>query len=167
MLSLYERRQISRRGLIEGIAALSVGAGSPVAAAAQPSAPLVKARTFNHVSLVVQDLAKSKAFYTRLTGLPVRSEAPGSFCEFRLDGAFLGLYSQAFINQVGAKGDPPQQPGFNHLCFGVEGFEMKALEAKLKQAIPEAKPVVMYGSELYISDPDGTKLQFADVNYKR
>ncbi|HEY2355954.1 MAG TPA: VOC family protein [Phenylobacterium sp.] len=168
LLSLYERREISRRGMIEAVAAVCVAAGAPGKASAEPSgAPLVNARTFNHVSLVTEDLAKSKAFYSRLTGLPVRSEAPGAFCEFRLENGFLGLYSQTFTARVGEKGAPPERPGFNHLCFGVEGFELKALETELKQAIPEAQPAVRYGSELYIHDPDGTKLQFADVNYKR
>ena len=168
LLSLYERRELSRRGVVEAVAALCAAAGAVGPASAQPSsAPLVKARTFNHVSLMTKDLARSKAFYSRLTGLPVRSEAPGNFCEFRLENGFLGLYSQTFMDSIAPKGDPAERPGFNHVCFGVESYDMRRLEGELKLAIPEAKPAVKYGSELYAYDPDGVKLQFADVNYKR
>src|SRR6185503_14948846 len=101
LLSLYERRELSRRGVVEAVAALCAAAGAVGPASAQPSsAPLVKARTFNHVSLMTKDLARSKAFYSRLTGLPVRSEAPGNFCEFRLENGFLGLYSQTFMDSI-------------------------------------------------------------------
>jgi catechol 2,3-dioxygenase-like lactoylglutathione lyase family enzyme len=165
LLSLYERRAISRRGLAEAVAAMCVASAG--AAKAQAAAPAVApTRTLNHVSLVTADLAKTKAFYSRLTGLPVRGEAPGMFCEFKLENGFLGLYSQDFVARFAPKGEPAPPNGFNHLCLGVDGYNSKALAADINRAMPEAKAEVANG-ELYVRDPDGVRVQFADVTYKR
>jgi catechol 2,3-dioxygenase-like lactoylglutathione lyase family enzyme len=156
LLGLYEQRSISRRGLIEAVAALSLAAGGAAAAPAAGDVPVVRARTLNHVSIYSTDLARSKAFYSRLTGLPVMGEGPG-FCEFRLENGFLGLYRE----------EPGQALGINHLCLGMDGYEPKSLLAKLQATMPEAKASVEYGNQLYVRDPDGAKVQFADVSYKR
>ena len=61
--------------------------------------------TLNHVTLYASSVARSKAFYQRLTGLPIQAEDK-DFCEFRLESGFLGIYAA----------DGGQQPGFNHFC---------------------------------------------------
>ena len=92
---------------------------------------------------------------SRLTGLPVRGEGPG-FCEFRLENGFLGLCRE-----------PGQALGINHLCLGMDGYEPKSLLAKLQATMPEAKRSVEYGDQLYVRDPDGARVLFADISYKR
>ena len=156
LLTLYEQRTISRRGVIEAVAALSLVAGAGKGATTPPATPVVRARTLNHVTITTADVARSKAFYSRLTGLPVRDEGPG-FCELRLENGFIGLYAR----------EPGQRFGINHVCLGIDGYEPKALLAKLKTAMPQAKPVIEYGDQVYVHDPDGAKIQFADVTYKR
>jgi hypothetical protein len=37
----------------------------------------------------------------------------------------------------------------------------------LKAAVPEAKPTLEYENQVYVQDPDGVRVQFADVRYKR
>ena len=93
MLDGYENGRVSRRHFIQGLVALGVGgtAACEVLAGSAPE-PLFTTRTINHVTIYVSDVARSKAFYQRLTGLPIRDEAK-DFCEFRLDGGFLGLYA--------------------------------------------------------------------------
>ena len=156
LLNLYERGGISRRALLEGVALLALG--SAVSGQTRPSAagePLVRARTLNHVTLVAADVAKSKAFYERLTGLAIRDEGK-DFCEFRLEGSFLGIYAR----------EAEEAAGFNHFCLGIDGYDAKRLVGQLKQAIPEADATLEYDSQVYVRDPDGVKVQFADVNYK-
>jgi hypothetical protein len=47
------------------------------------------------------------------------------------------------------------------------GYKPSALLAKLKKTMPEARPLIEYGDQGYVHDPDGAKVQFADVTYKR
>jgi catechol 2,3-dioxygenase-like lactoylglutathione lyase family enzyme len=108
------------------------------------------------VTLYASSVARSKAFYQRLTGLPIQAEDK-DFCEFRLEGGFLGIYAP----------DAGQQPGFNHFCFGIDAYEPQATLTALKAAVPEAKPTLESENQVYVQDPDGVRVQFADVRYKR
>src|SRR5262245_14267664 len=93
LLGLYDRGGISRRALIEVLAALTTGLrelGQGAGGAAESS--LVRARTLNHATIMTADVARSKAFYQRLTGLRVRDEGK-DFCELRLTNGLLGLYA--------------------------------------------------------------------------
>jgi len=157
LLSLYERRCISRRALVGGLAALVLS--SRVFGQTRPSSaqePLVRARTLNHVTINSTDVRRSKAFYQRLAGLSVRDEGK-DFCELRLEGGFLGLYAP----------EAGERNGFNHFCFGIEAYEPKRVLGDLKQAIPEAHPTLKYGDQVYVRDPDGVRVQLADMSYKR
>jgi hypothetical protein len=93
MLDGYENGKLSRRQLIQGLVALGLSGGAACQGlAASAPKPLFRTRTINHVTIHASDVARSKTFYQRLTGLPIRDEAK-DFCEFRLDGGFLGLYA--------------------------------------------------------------------------
>jgi lactoylglutathione lyase len=160
LVGLYDQGGISRRQLLQGLFALGIGRYAPGPLAAgfgspTQSPPLFHTRTLNHVTLVSSNVARSKAFYQRLTGLPIRAEDK-DFCEFRLEGSFLGIYSPD-------AGDPP---GFNHFCFGIDGYDPPAALGALKAAVPEAKPT-LEGDQVYVLDPDGVRIQFADVRYKQ
>jgi catechol 2,3-dioxygenase-like lactoylglutathione lyase family enzyme len=153
LLSLYEGRSISRRALVEGLAALVLGSrvfGRTGPGAAQE--PLVRARTLNHVTITTADVGRSKAFYQRLTGLAIRDEGK-DFCELRREGGFLGLYAT----------EAGQRLGFDHFCFGIEAHDAKRVVGDLKRAIPEAHPTLEYGDQVYVRDPDGVRVQFADL----
>lgn len=157
LLSLYERRSISRRALVEGLGALMLG--SEVFAQSGPGAvaePVVRVRTLNHVSMLASDVARSKAFYQRLAGLPIRDEGKG-FCELHLENGFLGLYAL----------EAGERPGFDHFCFGIEKYDPKRVLGDLKQSVPKADPTLEFGDQVYVRDPDGVRFQFADVSYKR
>jgi catechol 2,3-dioxygenase-like lactoylglutathione lyase family enzyme len=161
LVALYDRGGLSRRQLLQGLFALSVGpyAANPISSALGESAqtaPLFRTRTLNHVTLYATSVSRSKAFYQRLTGLPIRAEDK-DFCEFQLEGGFLGIYAP----------DAGQQPGFNHFCFGIDAYDPQATIAAVKMAMPEAKPVLENGDQVYVQDPDGVRVQFADVQYKR
>src|SRR5690349_14371204 len=93
LVELYDGGAINRRQLVQRLLTLGLGAGVPGRAfASSPQAPLLRARTMNHVTLYARDVARSKAFYQRLTGLPIRDESK-DFCEFKLENSFLGIYA--------------------------------------------------------------------------
>ncbi len=158
LLGLYERRSITRRALVEALAALVLGSrvlGQTASGAAEK--PVVHARTLNHVSITTADVKRSKEFYRRLTGLAIREEG-SDFCEFQLEGGFLGLY---------APESGHVRPGFDHYCLGIENYDAKRVLASLQQAMPETHPTLENGDQVYLRDPDGVLVQFADVSYKR
>ena len=118
LVDLYDGGGLSRRQLLQGLVALSIGphVANPLASALREpgqTAPLFHTRTLNHVTLYASSVARSKAFYQRLTGLPIQAEDK-DFCEFRLEGGFLGIYAP----------DAGQQPGFSH-CLLRSGFNSR------------------------------------------
>jgi catechol 2,3-dioxygenase-like lactoylglutathione lyase family enzyme len=160
LVALYDQGGLSRRQLLQALLAFGVGPSlaRPLATgneSAGQTASLFHTRTLNHVTLFSPNVARSKAFYQRLTGLPIRAEDKDS-CEFRLEGGFLGIYTP----------DVGQRPGFNHFCFGIDGYDPRAALSALKAAVPGAKPT-LEGDQVYVQDPDGVRVQFADVQYKR
>jgi hypothetical protein len=48
----------------------------------------------------------------------------------------------------------------------MENYDAKRVLRDLERAIPEAHPKLEYGDQVYIRDPDGVQVQFADINYK-
>ena len=161
LVGLYDQGTLSRRQLLQGLLALGISpfVASPVAGGllgTRQAPALFHTHTLNHVTLYASSVARSKAFYQRLTGLPIQAEDK-DFCEFRLEGGFLGIYAP----------DAGQQPGFNHLCFGIDAYEPKATLSALRAAVPEAKPTLENENQVYVQDPDGVRVQFADVRYKR
>jgi len=157
LVELYDGGAINRRQLIQRLLTLGLGAGVPGRAFARPpEAPLLRARTMNHVTLYATDVARSKAFYQRLTGLPIRDESK-DFCEFKLENAFLGIYAT----------EATARPGFDHFCLGIQSYDAKRTHAVLMAAIPESHPSLENDDQVYVQDPDGVRVQFADVGYKR
>jgi hypothetical protein len=62
---------------------------------------------------------------------------------------------------------PSQRAGIDHFCFGIEQYDPPAALAKLKAAVPSAPPTLENEDQVYVRDPDGVRVQFADVKYKR
>ena len=161
LLGLYDSGNLSRRQLVQGLVALGVGpyVARPVAGGLrvrEQSAGLFQARTLNHVTLLTPNVARSKGFYQRLTGLPIQAEDK-DFCEFRLENGFLGIYEP----------DAGDRPGFNHFCLGIQKYDPQTTLNTLKGAMPEAKATLEGKDQVYVQDPDGVRVQFADVGYKR
>jgi catechol 2,3-dioxygenase-like lactoylglutathione lyase family enzyme len=156
LVTLYDQRSISRRALVQGLIASAVG--SRAFGQTNPSAgaePFVRAHTLNHVTILTSDVGRSKAFYQRLAGLPIRDEGKG-FCEFRLNGGFLGLYAA----------EAGERAGFNHFCLGIKNYDAKQVVHGLERDFPDAHPGLEYGDQVYFRDPDGVKVQIADETYK-
>ena len=157
MLEDYENGRVSRRRFIQQLVALGLGGGAATQLLADSAPqPLFRTHTINHITIRASDVARSKAFYQRVTGLPILDEAK-DFCEFRLDGGFLGLYAP----------EAAGRPGFDHFCFGIENYEAQRVHTLLTEVAPESHPKIENKDQVYVRDPDGVLVQFADVAYKR
>ena len=60
-----------------------------------------------------------------------------------------------------------QHTGYDHFCLGVDDFDAPRALAALKSAVPEAQPSLEFGDQVCMRDPDGVRVQLADVKYKR
>ena len=161
LFMMYDGGQLNRRQLLQGLLGLGLGTGllsthNPVSASGGLRQPLFRAHTINHVTIRTADVPRSKAFYQSLTGLAVRAEDKDS-CEFRLQHGFLGLYAV----------EAGQRAGYDHFCFGVDAFDAPRALAALKSAMPDAQPSLESGDQVFLRDPDGVRVQLADVKYKR
>jgi len=160
LVAQYDRGGLTRRQLLQALIVLGAGATMrPTAASSQTAAstaPVFKAHTINHVTLYSADVSRSKAFYQSLTGLEIRDEGK-DFCELRLEKGFLGIYE--------SQSAAPR--GFDHFCFGIEQYDAARALSALKTAVPDAHPILENGDQVYVIDPDGVRVQFADVSYKR
>jgi len=150
LLTLYDRREISRRDLLGAFAVLSV---APERRRVQQ--PAAQGRTLNHVSLGVTDLKRSTDFYDALLELPVRDRG-SDYCEYRLANGFLGLYQ-----------DTDMKRGLDHLAIGVEHYDAKAAVQSVRRALPNAPARLAFEDQVYVTDPDGAQIQLCDVGYKR
>ncbi|HEX8941495.1 MAG TPA: VOC family protein [Gemmatimonadaceae bacterium] len=157
LVELYDGGRINRRQLVHRL--LTIGLGMGVAGrelVGQAPAPVVRAQSINHVTLYASDVARSKAFYQRLAGLSIRDEAK-DFCEFKLDNGFLGVYAT----------EPGQHAGFDHFCLGMKSYDAKRTYASIAAAFPDNHATIENTDQVYVQDPDGVRVQFADVGYKR
>ena len=161
LFTMYDGGHLNRRQLLQGLVGLGLGVGvgstrSDASASADVREPLFHAHTINHVTIRTADVPRSKAFYQSLTGLAVRAEDK-DFCEFRLEHGFLGLYAL----------EAGQRAGYDHFCFGVDAFDAPRALAALKSTLPESQPTLESGDQVFLRDPDGVRVQLADVKYKR
>jgi catechol 2,3-dioxygenase-like lactoylglutathione lyase family enzyme len=151
LLAQYESGRISRRDLLGSLAALAMAA--PLQASTLPEVGTVT--QLNHVTMFVESVERSVAFYQRLFGMPVLTpQDPG--VNLRAGVGFLGLYPA---------GDGPS--GINHACFGVDGFDADAVLQRLKTAGVTGR-IRLRGDtkELYFTDPDNIVVQLQDSRYR-
>jgi len=161
LITMYDGGHLNRRQLLQELVGIGfgmnmLGARSGLPVTGEQQTPLFRAHTINHVTIHATDVAQSKAFYQTITGLPIRAEDK-DFCEFRLEHGFLGLY----------KVEAGQRAGYDHFCLGVEKFNALRALAALKSAVPAAQPTLEFDDQIYLRDPDGVRVQLADVKYKR
>lgn len=150
LLGSYEAGRLSRRELLALLTGLVVA--YPLAAAGEPAIGPVK--QLNHVTIFVQDVEKSAAFYRDLFAMPLLTPQPPGL-NLSAGRGFLGVYP--------AQG---RHLGIDHLCFGLENFEADAVLKKLTDRGISAS-IRLRGDtkELMLTDPDNIRVQLQDVSY--
>lgn len=145
LVSQFERGEITRRDLVQGIALLA-GAGGATAAAQTQEAGL-KAVKIDHVSIQVTDLPRAIAFYQKIFGFTVVSEdKPNEIV--RLGGGGKVLVSLHHKSPTGL---------VDHFAIGVEGFNRDAV-TRLLQA-RGVTPDNNLDAGFHIKDPEGMSVQ--------
>jgi catechol 2,3-dioxygenase-like lactoylglutathione lyase family enzyme len=150
LLTRYETGTISRRDLVAALTAL---AAAPTALHAQSE--VLRARTLNHVSLIVSNLERSVEFYQRHFGLEVKSRQDGGV-NLAVGDAFVGIY----------QGGPNATPHINHFCFGLDGFDAARTVRALTDAGLQAEARTRDGvPQVYCADPDNLRVQLQDTSF--
>jgi catechol 2,3-dioxygenase-like lactoylglutathione lyase family enzyme len=140
---------------------------------AQTAAATIRVRGINHVTLAVSDVTRSVDFYQGLFGMPVLSRQ-GSTTNLRVgDGPqFLGIAAAG----TGA-------PRIDHLCLGVEEFDVERLTKilaqhgvtraddggpmtlRVRRRGPDAGGATDGTPEVFVGDPNGFIIQLQDWRY--
>jgi len=172
-----ETGRISRRRLLLSLPALMMAPR----AFAQADNPPIRVRGINHVTLAVSDVKQSVDFYQGLFGMPVTSR----------QGMTTNLQIGAGPPFLGVGAADSNLPSINHLCLGVDNFNVDRITSILAQRGitksdaagnarggglgggpmrmrvrgPEAGGDRAGTPELYFSDPDGIVVQLQDPRY--
>lgn len=106
---------------------------------------------FGHMLLMVEDMARSTAFYVDQLGFTVRKAKPLQ------DGRAFTPFAQGIALVAGRA---PGHRQVDHIAFEVD--DVKAMRDKLQEAgIPFFQDLHdgPYGLTIYVADPDGTKVE--------
>jgi len=153
LLQEYERGGISRRQLIQTLAAAaasSIATSSAVAAA--PDGQVFRATAFNHVSYQVSDYRKSRDFYAGLFGMKVTLD-DGMQCRLAFGD-----------NILIARNRPSGTPKIDHIAYTIAGWDADksvkpALKAELERRGLKIRESGTGGSSFHVTDPDGFEVQ--------
>jgi catechol 2,3-dioxygenase-like lactoylglutathione lyase family enzyme len=149
MLGDFERGRLSRRQLAVHLAALATGA----AATAANAAPGLKAISLNHVTVKVPDLHKTSNFYQQFFGMKLAQQSKTIHILSVGDG-FFGIEGK------------PGPAGLDHYDFGIEGWDAKAMRAKVAAAGLSITPGSRGDDESFkFNDPDGFVVQVNGPKY--
>ena len=164
----YDSGQLNRRQLLQALVGIPAAAvfGTGQRESANGMFP---ARNFNHVTLSVSDLARSRDFYVKLLGATPVSNSPltpsSMSHDMRIGDTVLGLSKRH------------STPGrIDHFCIGVDQ-EFATVEALAKakaaglQTVPPPAGVAQVSQTgrvwIMIQDPDGIHVQIDRENLFR
>ena len=166
----YETGRTSRRRFLLSLPPLMMASR----AFAQGSNAAIRVRGINHVTLWVSDVKRSVDFYQGLFGMPVIN---------RQGTVSAGLQIGAGPQHLGVSHAGSNPPAINHLCLGVDNFNVDRISGILAQhgmtksdtggpmrmhvrmRGPEAGGAKEGTPELYFGDPDGLEIQLQDYRY--
>lgn len=154
MIDRYETGRLSRRELVTGLSALAV-MGSATPALAQAPAALTPTG-IDHVSILVADLERSKAFYRRVFGLvSVSEDIPNKIVRLAPEGA---PRTGGGVGPVMVSLRQTEPYGTtDHWCFKLPNFNTERVTETLKGHGLTPNRNVEYG--FYVKDPDGIVVQ--------
>jgi len=134
-------RSIGRR---EALSVIGLGALAVVRSAAAAE-PALHFGGLDHVEFTVSDPAKSIAFYARIFGNAVLKNNKTTRRYLQLGPCYIAM-------------ERGQEIHVDHFCSGIEGFDISGLHGYLER-LGIAYRDYPSGRDLYVTDPDGTRLQ--------
>ena len=180
--------RLTRRSFLGSLAAAAAAPTALTALAPRPgrgtaqeagaaAAPPIPVRSWNHMTLTVTDIGRSREFYQGLFGMTIAArQARTLILQVGEGPQFIAL----------GGGRPDVTPHINHVCFSVDAFDDGRLVGILGEhgVLPSDDPgrnaaervrVRMRGAEfggapegtpeLYMGDPDGLVVQLQDTTY--
>lgn len=144
LVSRFEKGTLSRRELVQGLAALAAVGGAVSAADAQGSA--LHGAKIDHVSIQVPDLQRSIAFYQTVFGFTILGEdKPNEIVRMGSGKILVSLHHK---NPTGI---------VDHFAIGVENFNRDAVTQALKAR--GITPSDNLDAGFHIQDPAGISVQ--------
>src|SRR5713226_2696550 len=142
LVNRFETGALTRRGLIQGLAMLTAASG----ANAQVQDAGIKAAKIDHVSIQVNDLPRSIAFYQKMFGLTVLSEdKPNEIVRLGAGRVLVSLHHKSPTGLV------------DHFAIGVEKFNKELVTRELKERGTNTEDNLDAG--FHIKDPEGISVQ--------
>ena len=140
----FERGAVTRRQLIQGLSALVGATGASRVDGAQAGG--LRGTGIDHVSILVNDLQQSAAFYQRVFGMtPVSEDKPNQILRLGMKRTIVSLRHEGPSGVV------------DHFAISVENFNRDAVTELLKQHGLTPQQNVQFG--FHIKDPDGVVVQ--------
>jgi catechol 2,3-dioxygenase-like lactoylglutathione lyase family enzyme len=162
LLEQFEDGKLTRRQLIQSLAAAALAGGGGVAAAQD-----VAFRTMNldHISYDVSDYRRTRDFYARLMGMTIVNDNGKDSCELHFgDARGVGVRDRTMMSIRTA-----QSARVDHLAFKIDNWDTDRVRAELERrglkgrlARGGALDTADYVS-LTVQDPDGLGVQISGI----
>jgi catechol 2,3-dioxygenase-like lactoylglutathione lyase family enzyme len=144
LVNRFERGALTRRELVQGLAALAAANGAASVAQGQDAG--IKGTKIDHVSIQVSDLPRSIAFYQKMFGLTILSEdKPNEIVRLGAGKVLVSLHHKSPTGLV------------DHFAIGVEKFNKESVTRELKER--GATPEDNMDAGFHIKDPEGISVQ--------
>lgn len=154
MLTDFERGVLSRRQLAATLTGLAAVAAMPNGFVRPAlAAPGLKAITLNHVTVKVPNLQKSSKFYQEFFGMKLAQQSK-TIHILSVGESFFGIEEK------------PGPAALDHYDFGLEGFDAKAMRAKVAAHGLQITPGSRGDDESFkFNYPDGFVVQVNGPKY--
>jgi catechol 2,3-dioxygenase-like lactoylglutathione lyase family enzyme len=153
MLNDFERGTLSRRQLAATLTGLAAAAAMPSLVTPALAAPSLKAITLNHVTVKVPNLQKTSKFYQEFFGMKLAQQSE-TIHILSVGDSFFGIEGK------------PGAAGLDHYDFGLEGWDAKAMRAKVAAHGLQITPGSRGDDESFkFNDPDGFVVQVNGPKY--
>jgi catechol 2,3-dioxygenase-like lactoylglutathione lyase family enzyme len=143
LVTQFEAGTLTRRRLVQGLAALAAaGAAAPAAALETP----FKSTRIDHISIQTSNLQRSIDFYQKIFGLKVINEDKANEIARMGDTKIIvSLHHKEPYSVV------------DHFAIAIEGFDKQATTAALAAHGLKAEENLDYG--FFVRDPEGRPVQ--------
>jgi catechol 2,3-dioxygenase-like lactoylglutathione lyase family enzyme len=140
----FDTGTLSRRQLIQGLTVMAAAAGNVASVAAQDT-PFTSTR-IDHISVQVQDLPRSVAFYEQIFGLKILNEdKPNEIVRMGVTRTIVSLHHK------------PPTGIVDHYAIAIDGFNREAATRTLARHGLTAETNLDYG--FHVRDPEGVPVQ--------
>ena len=128
---------------------------------------VIKARHILETVLYAEDLSAARRFYGEVLGLPVYQEVDGRLVFFRCAGQMLLVFNPKLSSSQSSRQGPPAHgtKGNGHVCFRSTVEELKDWQKHFEAQGIAIERIVDWpdgGRSLYIRDPAGNSVEFAE-----